>query len=110
DGDGPEWLWDRDSRTTPFAPGGVCYFRQRFTLASDQLVLWQFAADDEGELWVDGVPVCRVEGVYKGGAVQAAVQMSAGEHLIGCWGRNRNELRAGVVYAGWSVSDGMADT
>jgi len=108
-GSGPEWLWNSDTRTV-FAAAGVCYFRQRFTLASDALVMWQLAADDEGELWVDGVPVCRVEGVYKGGAVVASVQMSAGEHLIGCWGRNRNALRAGVVYAGWSVSDGMPDT
>lgn len=108
-GSGPEWLWDRDSRVS-FAPAGTCYFRQRFTLASTQDVIVEFAADDQGELWVDNVPVCRVEGVYKGGAVRSSVRLSAGEHLIGAWGQNLNALRAGVVYAVWSVSDGMPDT
>lgn len=107
-GTGPQWLWNSDTRTL-MAAGGVCYGRQRFTLAEAQTVLVQFAADDEGELWIDDVPVCRIEGIYKGQCVEASLEMSAGEHLIGWWVRNRNALRAGAVYAGWSVDDGMAD-
>ncbi len=106
-----QWVADRDSRTTPFAPAGVWYFRQRVTIASAQdAVLVQFACDDEGELWVDNVPVCRAEGVYLGGCVQAVVPMAAGEHLISGYVRNLNALRTGAVGAGWSMSDGMADT
>lgn len=108
DGDGPEWLSDRDTRTL-FAPGGVVYGRQRVTLDDEYDMLVQAAFDDEGELWIDGVPVIRLEGVYKGQCVEARVTLSAGEHLIAWWCRNLNELRMGAVYAGWSVDDGMAD-
>jgi hypothetical protein len=108
-GTGPEWLWEDDTRTA-FADAGVCYFRQRFTLASETDCIFEFAADDEGELWVDDVPLCNTEGVYLGGCVKAGVRLSAGEHLIAALGRNLNALRAGVVYAGWSVSNGMPDT
>lgn len=107
-GTGPHWLWNADTRTTN-AAGGVCWFRQRFTIASTQDVIVELAADDQGELWIDNVPVCRVEGVYKGGAVRSSVRLSAGEHLIGAWGENLNALRAGVVWAVWSVSDGQPD-
>lgn len=109
DGDGPEWLWDRDTRID-LAPAGDCYGRQRFTLAGQTDMLFQFAADDEGTLWVDGVPVCRSEGVYKGGCVEARIILSAGDHLLAWRATNLNALRAGVVYAGWSVTDSMADT
>jgi hypothetical protein len=108
-GTGPEWLWEDDTRTA-FADAGVCYFRQRFTLASETDCIFEFAADDEGELWVDDVPLCNTEGVYLGGCVKAGVRLSAGEHLLSALGRNLNALRAGVVYAGWSVSNGMPDT
>ncbi len=109
DGDGPEWLWEDDTRTA-FADAGVVYFRQRFTLATAAPIQFEFAADDEGELWVDNVPVCRSEGVYLGGCVKATVRLTAGEHYIGVLGRNLNALRAGVVYAGWTVTNGMPDT
>lgn len=105
-----EWIADRDSRTA-YAPAGVWYFRQYVTLAeSYDATLNQFACDDEGELWIDNVPVCRAEGVYLGGCVQSVVPMAAGEHLISGWVRNLNALRTGAVAAGWTMSDGMADT
>ena len=108
-GTGPQWLWDRDTRTS-YGPAGICYGRQRFTLASEADMLIQAAFDDEGELWIDGVPVCRATGVYKGQCVEARATLSAGSHLAAWWGRNLNALRAGAVYAGWSVTDSMADT
>jgi len=105
-----DWFADRDSRTA-FAPGGLWYYRSRVTLTQDyDDVLLQGAYDDEGVTWVRGVPVLRAEGVYKGGCVQAVIPMTAGEHLISGWVRNLNELRTGAMVAGWSMSDGMADT
>lgn len=104
----PQWLWSEDSTTS--VPGGVCYFRQRFTLATTQDVYFEFAADDEGELWVDDVQVTAIEGVYKGGCVTAVLKLSAGDHLVAVVGRNLNALRAGVTASWWSVSDGMPDT
>jgi hypothetical protein len=108
-GTGPQWLWNADTRTA-FSAAGDVYFRQRFTLASDTDMLFEFAADDEGELWVDGVPICKTEGVYLGSCVKAGTRLTSGEHLIAVKGTNLNALRAGVVYAGWSVTDGMPDT
>lgn len=108
DGDGPEWLSDRDTRED-YAPAGIVYGRQRFTLDDEYDMLVQAAFDDEGELWIDNVPVCRVEGVYKGQSCEARVTLTAGEHLASWWCRNLNELRMGAVYAGWSVTQGMAD-
>lgn len=105
-----EWFADRDSRTA-YAPGGVWYYRGVVTLTEDyDDVLIQGAFDDEGETWVQGVPVLRAEGVYKGGCVQAVIPMSAGRHLISGWVRNLNELRTGALVAGWTTWNGMADT
>jgi hypothetical protein len=109
DGDGPEWVSDRDTRED-FAPAGIVYGRQRFTLDAEYDMLIQAAFDDQGELWIDGVPVIRLEGVYKGLCVEARIRLSAGDHLIGWWCENLNELRMGAVYAGWSITDGMADS
>lgn len=110
DGAGPEWLWDRDSRTTPFAPIGRVYGRQWFFLDSPTSAIVEAAADDTIELWIDNVPMIRTEGVYMGGCAKAGTPLDSGWHLIAWNGRNLNELRAGVVYAVWSVSDGMPNT
>lgn len=107
-GAGPHWLWEDDTRTA-FTTGGKNYFRQRFTVASTQDVIFEFAVDDIGELWCDGVPVCRVEGVYMGGSVRSSARLSAGSHILASWGESLNEQRAGVVYAVWSVSNGLPD-
>lgn len=107
DGDGPEWLADRDARVA--APGGDQYGRQRFTLADETDMIWQMAADDFARLKIDNVLVLTTEGVYKGQCVEARLTLSAGEHLIAWHLTNLNELATGIVYAGWSVSDSMAD-
>jgi len=104
------WVAGRDSRTL-FAPGGIWYGRERFTTTEDyDAVLVQFACDDQGELWLNGVPTVRIEGVYLGGAAQAIVPLTAGDHLVSVWVENLNELRTGAVAAIWTISDGMADT
>lgn len=107
-GTGPQWISDRDTRTA-YAPAGKVYGRQRFTLDAAYDLLIQAAFDDQGELWIDNVPVIRNEGVYKGLCTEARIRLSAGEHLIGWWCENLNELRMGAVYAGWTITDGMAD-
>lgn len=108
-GAGPHWLADRDSRVT-YAPGGIWFYRQRFTIDDDYDLIVQAAWDDDGELWIDDVPVLKSEGVYKGGCSEARISISEGDHLVAGYVRNLNELRTGIVFAGWSVSEGMADT
>lgn len=104
-----QWVAPHDTRTE-FAPGGTWYGRARFEAEDDyNAVLVQFAADDQGELWIDNVPVCRSEGVYLGGCIQAEIPLAAGEHLVGVKVDNLNELRTGFVAAIWSLSDGMPD-
>lgn len=102
-----QWIWDRSSHVN--VPGGDCYFRHRFTNATARDALVIAAADDEVEVWLDGVPILTVEGVYKGGSLSAEVELSAGNHLICARGRNLNALHAGILITVMTVSDSMPD-
>ena len=59
----------------------------------------QAAFDDQGALFVNGYPVLRSEGVYKGQCVQAVIPLTAGDCLVAGWCDNLNELRTGVAFA-----------
>lgn len=102
-----QWIWDRSSHVN--VPAGDCYFWHDFTVASATDALVIAAADDEVEVWMDGVPILQVEGVYKGGSLRAEVELSATTHRIFARGRNLNALHAGILVTVMTVTDSMPD-
>lgn len=98
-GSGAKWVWGVPGGVP--VPGGYNYFRQYFDYSGPpRVVRVEAAADDELELWVDGVPILEILGVYAGGMKWTTFELTPGTHLVAVRGRNRNALRAGVI---WSI-------
>jgi hypothetical protein len=98
-GSGAKWVWGIPGGVP--VPGGYNYFRQYFDYdGPPRVVRIEAAADDELELWVDGVPILEITGVYAGGMKYTTFELTPGTHLVAVRGRNRNALRAGII---WSI-------
>lgn len=98
-GSGAKWIWGIPGGVP--VPAGYNYFRQYFDYAGPaRVVRLEAAADDEVEIWVDGVPILEITGVYAGGMKYTTFELTPGQHLVAARGRNRNALRAGII---WSI-------
>lgn len=98
-GSGAKWIWGIPGGVP--VPGGYNYFRQYFDYdGPPKVVRLEAAADDEVEIWIDGVPILEITGVYAGNMKHTTFELTPGQHLVACRGRNRNALRAGII---WSI-------
>lgn len=98
-GSGAKWIWGIPGGVP--VPGGFNYFRQYFDYdGPPSVVRLEAAADDEVEIWVDGVPILEITGVYAGNMKYTTFELTPGTHLVAARGNNRNALRAGII---WSI-------
>jgi len=89
------------SGTSMDAPEGFCYFRKDITVGADGFYVLLAAADNRGELYIDGQKVISLGGFY--GAYTYNVYITAGQHTIAVvvenhvWSGTRNP--AGLIFA-----------
>lgn len=93
-----EWIWDRSS--TASVPVGDVYFGHAFEVhTTGRYQVW-VAADDNYELWLDGIKILSRDGAYAGAAEHIEIDMDAGNpfHLLAARATNM------YGYAGLQVS------
>lgn len=103
-----EWIWDRDSEEDG-VPIGDVYFRSSFTVAAEaQYRIWA-AADDNHEVWLDGVLAMSREGPYGGQSEFINVLLDAGTHHLAVRASNLNALKAGFTLTVTSINGDGTD-
>lgn len=100
-----EYIWQTGSLGT--AAAGDCYFRHAFNTTTVQDIVVCASADDEYDLWLDGVLLLSSRGAYQWNRFQqVALQLPAGDHVVGV--RGRNFQRNGSNSVGWIMAAGVA--
>lgn len=95
------WIWDRE--TSNGAPVGDVYFRKTFGAGAGIYQIWS-CADDEYELWINGIKIAERLGVYSGQAEHVEIELGEHFHLLAAKAKNRKG-RAGLQVAVLPVKD-----
>lgn len=100
------FLWDR-SNAEEGTPAGDVYFRHHFTVAAAINADVWVDADDEYDLWLDGIPILsdRFSPDTGGQADKTTVILSAGDHLLAAKVRNLNDLKGGLIVSVLQLDD-----
>lgn len=106
------WVWSEED--DPLNPTGAhdigpSLFAQTFTLSSDERVCFFVSADDEFEVWLDGVLLVRDPTVFPDPSAwedvrRYVVQVDAGEHLL-CFRVTNLDWKGGLLYSAFTVDD-----
>lgn len=93
------FLWDRPQLVDGDGLAGDMYFRHAFTAVAGMTAEVWIDADDEYDLWLDGLPLLsdRFTPDTSGTPEKARVSLSAGEHLIAVRVANLNNLKGGLI-------------
>lgn len=101
--DAAEWIWDRyGAAYNPVngPPLGDVYFRRVFTVATRVVAEAWAAADDEYEVWLDGLPILS-DGLvvgYQGQSRSVQVELDAGTHWLAARASNIFPNRSGFRF------------